>query len=279
MSAKSSTALCLAMFIGALPFCRSLSQSITAYQCTSDYVEVLDPPVITPENGMVRVCIAGGSSAVECQSVAEAIIKQSSKSIEDRVVIGGQKQTAFVDTIEISAKDGKCMLAAFLTDKFFIRSTTADEMEVVISGSVAVSKVAPAASSTAVAPTTTSVPTTMAGQTASASEQTATAAVAPTTVAATTEAPVTTSFISTSDAVSATGSNNGRRHLRGIQSAINDNTASFEVTVKLINADASALEEVHSLEPMHSLPATAVSAAAGVYRIGVIAIAAVAILL
>ena len=280
MSSKSSTALCLAMLIGALPICRGLSQSVTAYQCTSDYVEVLDPPVITSENGMVRICIAGESSAVECQSVAEAIIKQGSKSIEERIVIAGQKQSAFSDTIEITQKDGKCMLAAFLTDKFFIRSSTTDEMEVVISGSVAVSEAISSSPSTAAAPTTASVPTTTAEQTVTPAEQTATAALAPTTVAATTEAPVTTSAMSTlAHAVSTTGSKNGRRHLRGVQSSTTDNTASFEVTVTLINADASALEAMHSLQPMHSLPATAVSAANGVYHIGVSVIAAFAIFL
>ena len=143
-----------------LPICSSSgiqSESVTAYQCTSDYVQVMDPPAISLEHGMIRVCIDGSNSSVECQKVLESTIKQASKSIEEAMVVNGQQQRAFTNAMEVTAKDGKCMLAAFLTDKYFIRSTLANSLKLVVSGSVSI---ASANSAVAQQPTTTSPDTT-----------------------------------------------------------------------------------------------------------------------
>ena len=112
--------------------------SVTAYQCTSDYVEVIDPPAISSEGRMLRVCIAGVASAIECQKVVEATITQASKHISDRLVVSGQQQAAEKDKIEVTTQGGKCMIAALLTDKYFIKSSSAGSLEVIMSGVVSV---------------------------------------------------------------------------------------------------------------------------------------------
>ena len=112
--------------------------SVTAYQCTSDYVEEIDPPAISSEGRMLRVCIAGVASAIECRKVVEATISQASKQISDRLVVSGQQQAAEKDIIEVTTQGGKCMIAALLTDKYFIKSSSAGSLEVIMSGVVSV---------------------------------------------------------------------------------------------------------------------------------------------
>merc|ERR1719331_205067 len=112
--------------------------SVTAYQCTSDYVEEIDPPAISSEGRMLRVCIAGVASAIECRKVVEATISQASKQISDRLVVSGQQQAAEKDIIEVTTQGGICMIAALLTDKYFIKSSSAGSLEVIMSGVVSV---------------------------------------------------------------------------------------------------------------------------------------------
>lgn len=136
-----SPIFCYVLFISTLPLSlssRNESELVTAYQCTSDYAEVINPPPISSDNGMIRVCIEGTRHDIKCQKVIDSTIRQSSKSIEEAMVVNGQQHHAFIDALEVTAEDGKCMLAAFLTDKYFIRSTTNNSLKLVMSGYVSV---------------------------------------------------------------------------------------------------------------------------------------------
>ena len=153
---------CVGLLICMLPLClssRNESELVTAYQCTSDYLEVINPPAISSDNGMIRVCIEGNRNDIKCQKVIESTIKQESKSIEEAMVVNGQQHHAFTDALEVTIEDGKCMVAAFLTDKYFIRSTTNNSLKLVMFGQVSVT--APKLDA-ALAPTTTKAVTAVA---------------------------------------------------------------------------------------------------------------------
>jgi len=128
----------ITVFVGlALPICKGEQPFVATYQCTSEYVELLDPPAISKQRGMVRVCITGISSAVECKKIVEVIIRQPNKSIEERLVAGGLQQVELTESVEVTSKDGKCMIAAPLSGKYFIETPSSELLQVVVSGSVA----------------------------------------------------------------------------------------------------------------------------------------------
>ena len=104
MSARNSklfTPLLLASIVGMLSICTAQQQpnSVAAYQCTSDYEVVRNPPAISLDSRLLRVCISGVSDVVECQQIVEATIKQASKDISDKLVVGGQRQDKFKDSM------------------------------------------------------------------------------------------------------------------------------------------------------------------------------------
>lgn len=134
------TTLFLSMLVvGMLPICNGQQKtlgSVAAYQCNSEYAEIKTPPAISPTQRTLRVCIASASSATECKKVAEATMSQVSKSIEERLIVNGQHHSAFAGIIEIATKGNMCMLATKLTKKYFIKTTSATSLQVLISGSV-----------------------------------------------------------------------------------------------------------------------------------------------
>ena len=134
------TTLFLSMLVvGMLPICNGQQKTLgsaAAYQCNSEYAEIKTPPAISPTQRTLRVCIASASSTTECKKVAEATMSQVSKSIEERLIVNGQQHSAFAGVIEIATKGKMCMLATKLTKKYFIKTTSATSLQVVISGSV-----------------------------------------------------------------------------------------------------------------------------------------------
>ena len=106
-----------------------------AYQCTSDYEKLDNPPAISPENRFVRVCIGERDSAVDCQRVLEATITQTNNNSQDRLVAAGQ----VMSEVEAKAQGSRCTLAALLDRKYFTKSGPTASLTVNISGSVSVS--------------------------------------------------------------------------------------------------------------------------------------------
>ena len=130
----------LAITVGLLPICHGIPlDSVRSYQCTSDFVEVINPPAIDAELSMLRVCIEGVNNRTRCEKIIETTFTKTSKSIEEKVVVGGETQDALKDRVEIEIRvveGGKCMIAAHLTDDYFIRSSSTETLQVVVSGSV-----------------------------------------------------------------------------------------------------------------------------------------------
>ena len=109
--------------------------SVKAYQCTSDAAAVQDPPAISSESRLLRVCIEGIDSAAGCHKIVTATIKQSSSSVSDLVIANGAAQSAFAGA-ETSTVGGVCMVAAMLKETYFMQRASSASLEVVLSGSV-----------------------------------------------------------------------------------------------------------------------------------------------
>ena len=107
--------------------------SVKSYQCTPDAITV-HPHTISKVGRMFRVCIGGDSNAVKCQKVTEATISQRSSSIKDRLVEKGEELEATKKFLEIEYNEqaGKCMITAYISDKYFIQTSGT----VVMSGTV-----------------------------------------------------------------------------------------------------------------------------------------------
>ena len=118
MAEKTSKLFTMLFLAGVLQFCtgEQTTDSITAYQCTPDFAETTS--VISPTERLLRVCIAGVSSAVDCRRIVEATVTQESKRIQQRLVISGQQQVAFAHATEIRTEKKKCMVSVLLDDKY-----------------------------------------------------------------------------------------------------------------------------------------------------------------
>lgn len=113
-------------------------ESATAYQCTSDYVKVTNPPAILQKSKLLRVCITGTSTAVECTKIIGVAVRQSSSDIKTNLVEPGP-QSAFADVMETTYNGTTCMLTAVLKDKYFTKrvpTASDNSLQVVVSGSV-----------------------------------------------------------------------------------------------------------------------------------------------
>ena len=135
MDSQLCKTFCLALIATMLPMVTA-DNAVTAYQCTSDCSAVRDPPALSPENRVLRVCIEGLSSTVKCESVVKATLKQAGNDIVDTLIVGGKPQDAFVET---ETKGGVCMVAAKLrTDNYFVKGASGTSLDVVLSGSVSI---------------------------------------------------------------------------------------------------------------------------------------------
>ena len=182
---KSINALyLLTIIVGLLPICLGIPlDAVRIYQCTSDYIEVTDPTPIDSELCMIRVCIESLSNQTSCQKIIETTFIKTAKTIEEKeekVVVGGKTRDALKDRVELEmrlAEGGKCMIAAHLTDDYFINSDSTEPLYVVVSGSVLMTTTTAKSDSTTDAHTTSShlrkepAPTTTTTTTKSAQSQ------------------------------------------------------------------------------------------------------------
>ena len=128
---KTLFVLCAASMAGVC----TAEHSVKAYQCTSDAAAVQDPPAISSESRLLRVCIEGIESAAACQKIVTATIKQTSKSVSDLLIANGAAQSEFAGA-ESSTVGGVCMVAAMLKETYFMQRPSSASLEVVLSGSV-----------------------------------------------------------------------------------------------------------------------------------------------